>query len=175
MVDHARTAGGPAVRALTFHERAGLLKKLAKHLSADPGGREELSTLSSRTGATGRDSVIDIDGGFGTLFSYASKGTRELPNDVIVMDGPPEPLGRGGTFAGRHVYTSRPEVAVRHRGRRPAHHRIRHPPRERPATALRRRRHSARPPRRPGLGGLHRLRAHRRPSASAPVGGARRI
>ncbi|WP_433500780.1 phenylacetic acid degradation bifunctional protein PaaZ [Sphaerimonospora sp. CA-214678] len=112
MVDHARTVGGPAVRALTFHERAGLLKKLARHLSADSAGKEELYALSSRTGATRRDSMIDIDGGFGTLFSYASKGTRELPNDTIVMDGPPEPLGRGGTFVGQHVYTSRPGVAV---------------------------------------------------------------
>ncbi|MFI2707065.1 phenylacetic acid degradation bifunctional protein PaaZ, partial [Nocardioides sp. CER28] len=109
MVDHARTVGGPAVRALTFHERAALLKQLAKHLSAD---KEAFYALSARTGATARDSMVDIDGGFGTLFSYASKGTRELPNDTVVLDGPPEPLGRGGTFVGQHVYTSRPGVAV---------------------------------------------------------------
>src|SRR6478735_4639785 len=109
MVDHARTVGGPAVRALTFHERAALLKQLAKHLME---GKDELYALSARTGATKRDSMVDIDGGFGTLFSFASKGTRELPNDTVVLDGPLERLGRGGTFVGQHVYTSRPGVAV---------------------------------------------------------------
>jgi oxepin-CoA hydrolase/3-oxo-5,6-dehydrosuberyl-CoA semialdehyde dehydrogenase len=109
MVAHARTTGGPAVRALTFHERAALLKQLAQHLTA---AKDELYALSLHTGATRRDSALDIDGGIGTLFSYASKARRELPNDVIVLDGPTEPLGRGGTFAGRHIYAPRPGVAV---------------------------------------------------------------
>ncbi|KHL18981.1 oxepin-CoA hydrolase/3-oxo-5,6-dehydrosuberyl-CoA semialdehyde dehydrogenase [Mumia flava] len=109
MVDHARSVGGPAVRALTFHERAGLLKALGQHLS---GVKDELYALSARTGATRRDSLVDVDGGIGTLFAYASKGRRELPNDTVVLDGAPEPLGRGGTFVGQHVYTSRPGVAV---------------------------------------------------------------
>ncbi|MDT7790256.1 MAG: oxepin-CoA hydrolase / 3-oxo-5,6-dehydrosuberyl-CoA semialdehyde dehydrogenase [Pseudonocardiales bacterium] len=109
MVEHARHAGGPAIRELTFHQRALLLKELAKHLSAD---KDFLYALSSRTGATRRDSMIDIDGGFGTMFSYASKGVRELPNDTVVLDGGPERLGREGTFLGRHLYTSRPGVAV---------------------------------------------------------------
>ncbi|MFA6575211.1 MAG: phenylacetic acid degradation bifunctional protein PaaZ, partial [Nocardioides sp.] len=109
MVAHARTVGGPALRELTFHERAGLLKQLAKHLGA---GKDELYDLSLRTGATRRDSMVDIDGGFGTVFSYASLGTRKLPNDTVVLDGAPEPLGKGGTFVGQHLYTSRPGVAV---------------------------------------------------------------
>jgi len=109
MVDHARTTGGPAVRSLTFHERAGLLKALAKHLD---GAKDELYALSLHTGATRRDAMIDVDGGIGTLFSYASKGARELPNDTIVLDGDLERLSRGGTFVGQHVYSSRPGVAV---------------------------------------------------------------
>ncbi|BCB76709.1 phenylacetic acid degradation bifunctional protein PaaZ [Phytohabitans flavus] len=109
MTDHARRVGGPAIRALTFHERALKLKELAKHLSAD---KDDLYALSLRTGATPRDGMVDIDGGFGTLFSYASKGTRELPNDTIVLDGGHEALGKGGTFVGQHVYTSRLGVAV---------------------------------------------------------------
>ena len=109
MTAHARQVGGPALRELTFHERAGLLKQLAKHLSSD---KDELYALSLRTGATQRDSMIDIDGGFGTVFRYASKGTRELPNDTIVLDGGLERLGKTGVFAGQHVYTSRPGVAV---------------------------------------------------------------
>jgi oxepin-CoA hydrolase/3-oxo-5,6-dehydrosuberyl-CoA semialdehyde dehydrogenase len=33
MLSHARNVGGPALRAMTFHERAALLKSLAKRLS----------------------------------------------------------------------------------------------------------------------------------------------
>src|SRR4051794_29387589 len=109
MTDHARSVGGPALRGLTFHERAGLLKAMGKHLT---GVKDELYELSFRTGATRRDSMVDIDGGIGTVFSYGSKGTRELPNDTVVLDGPAEQLGREGTFLGQHIYTSRPGVAV---------------------------------------------------------------
>ncbi len=109
MVRHAREVGGPALRELTFHERAGLLKALAKHLGE---GKDELYALSACTGATRRDTAVDVDGGFGTLFSYASKGARELPNDTVHLDGPLERLGRQGGFVGQHVYTSRPGVAV---------------------------------------------------------------
>ena len=106
---HARDIGGPALRELTFTQRAGLLKAVARHLT---GVTDELFALSARTGATRRDSSVDIDGGIGTVFSFASKAARELPADTVVLDGPPEPLGRGGTFVGQHLYTSRPGVAV---------------------------------------------------------------
>jgi oxepin-CoA hydrolase / 3-oxo-5,6-dehydrosuberyl-CoA semialdehyde dehydrogenase len=109
MVDHARQVGGPVVRAMTFHERAAALKALAKHLNED---KDLFYELSACTGATRRDSLVDVDGGIGTLFSYASKGTRELPNDTVVLDGGLERLGREGSFVGQHVYTSRPGVAV---------------------------------------------------------------
>lgn len=109
MVRHARDVGGPAVRRLTFHERALLLKELALHLG---GLKDEFYALSFRTGATKRDSFVDIDGGIGTLFSYASKGRRELPNDTVMLDGGVEPLSRNGTFVGQHLYTSRTGVAV---------------------------------------------------------------
>src|SRR4029453_680075 len=109
MVDRARTVGGPAIRSLTFHERAGILKAVAKHLGED---KEALYALSARAGATLRDSQVDIDGGIGTTFSYASKGTRELPNDTVILDGATEQLGRTGVFVGQHVDTSRPGVAV---------------------------------------------------------------
>jgi oxepin-CoA hydrolase / 3-oxo-5,6-dehydrosuberyl-CoA semialdehyde dehydrogenase len=108
-VEHGRTVGGPALQALTFHQRASLLKGLGKQLMAD---KDQFYPLSTATGATRRDSAIDIDGGIGTLLSYASKGTRELPNDTIYLDGATEALGRAGTFVGQHIYTSRPGVAV---------------------------------------------------------------
>jgi oxepin-CoA hydrolase/3-oxo-5,6-dehydrosuberyl-CoA semialdehyde dehydrogenase len=109
MVRFARDVGGPALADLTFHQRAALLKALARHLMAETEG---LYALSARTGATRRDSAIDIDGGIGTLFSFASKATRELPDDVVYVDGAVEPLSRGGTFVGQHLYVSRPGVAV---------------------------------------------------------------
>ncbi|REJ06069.1 phenylacetic acid degradation bifunctional protein PaaZ [Microbacterium bovistercoris] len=109
MVDYARRVGGPAIRPLTFHERATTLKELALMLGQH---KDEFYALSARTGATRRDSMVDIDGGIGTMFSYASKGKRELPNDVVYLDGAVERLGKGGTFLGQHVYMSRPGVAV---------------------------------------------------------------
>ncbi|QII04513.1 phenylacetic acid degradation bifunctional protein PaaZ [Rhodococcoides fascians A25f] len=109
MVDYARTVGGPALAALTFHERAALLKQLGLTLMA---GKEEFYQLSRHTGATTRDSGVDIDGGFGTVLSYASKARRELPNETVYLDGAIEQLGKKGTFLGQHIYTSRRGVAV---------------------------------------------------------------
>ncbi|WP_067598398.1 phenylacetic acid degradation bifunctional protein PaaZ [Nocardiopsis listeri] len=109
MVEYARTVGGPTLRELTFHQRAGILKELAKHLM---GYKDEFYALSHRTGATARDTMVDVDGGFGTLFSFSSKGRRELPNAKVILDGPLEQLSKGGTFVAQHVYTSRPGVAV---------------------------------------------------------------
>ena len=109
MTSYAKRVGGPALRELTFHERAVLLKELGKHLTA---AKDEFHALSLRTGATPRDGMVDIEGGIGTLFGIASKATRELPNDIVVLDGGLERLGREGTFVGQHVYASRPGVAV---------------------------------------------------------------
>jgi oxepin-CoA hydrolase / 3-oxo-5,6-dehydrosuberyl-CoA semialdehyde dehydrogenase len=109
MLDHAREQGGPALRKLTFHERAHMLKALANAIMAR---KEELYALNYDTGATRTDGWIDIEGGAGTLFSFSSKGRRELPNQRILVDGAMEPLSKGGTFVGQHVYTSLQGVAV---------------------------------------------------------------
>jgi oxepin-CoA hydrolase/3-oxo-5,6-dehydrosuberyl-CoA semialdehyde dehydrogenase len=100
MLDHGRRVGGPALRRMTFHERARLLKALATYLTAR---KEEFYRVSAATGATKGDSWIDIDGGFGTLFTYASKGRRELPDEPFYVDGPAEALSKGGSFVGRHI------------------------------------------------------------------------
>src|SRR5690348_161384 len=97
---HAREVGGPNLRRLTFHERAALLKTLAKHLS---DRKEELYGLSYATGATKSDSWIDIDGGIATLFVYASKGMRELPDAHVYVDGATESLSKSGGFIGQHI------------------------------------------------------------------------
>ncbi|MDC7788322.1 phenylacetic acid degradation bifunctional protein PaaZ [Rhodoplanes sp. TEM] len=108
-VRFSREVGGPALRALTFHERADRLKALAAFLSER---KEQLYTLSADTGATRRDNFFDIDGGIGTLFAYASRGRRELPAERFVIDGDTEALSRGGTFMGLHVLTPLNGVAV---------------------------------------------------------------
>ncbi|HEX5462070.1 MAG TPA: phenylacetic acid degradation bifunctional protein PaaZ [Steroidobacteraceae bacterium] len=99
-LDHARRVGGPNLRRLGFHERAALLKALAKHLT---DRKEELYALSYATGATKSDSWIDIDGGIATLFVYASKGMRELPDAHVYLDGATEALSKSGGFVGQHI------------------------------------------------------------------------
>ncbi len=108
-LDHGRAVGGPALRGLTFHQRAALLKSLGSYLREH---REDLYALSTRTGATLGDSKFDVDGGIAVLSAYASKGTRELPNGTVYVEGNVEPLGRGGTFVGQHICTSLHGVAV---------------------------------------------------------------
>ncbi|APZ35352.1 phenylacetic acid degradation bifunctional protein PaaZ [Microbacterium aurum] len=108
-VAHARTVGQESLGALTFHQRALLLKQFALALQ---DRKDELYALSACAGATARDCATDVDGGIGVLFTYASKGRRELPNARVVVDGPAEPLSKDGSFLGRHVYTRLPGVAV---------------------------------------------------------------
>jgi oxepin-CoA hydrolase/3-oxo-5,6-dehydrosuberyl-CoA semialdehyde dehydrogenase len=109
MLDHARKVGGPALRQMTFHQRAWMLKDLANAIMAR---KEELYELSYATGATRTDGWIDIEGGAGTLFSFSSKGRRELPNGRVLINGAMEPLSKGGSFVGQHVYTSLQGAAV---------------------------------------------------------------
>ena len=109
MVDYARKTGGPALRAMTFHQRAFMLKDLAKCLMEHKRAFYAASTL---TGATRSDSWVDIDGGISTLFVFSSKGRREMPNDVVMVDGPAETISRHGTFTGQHIYGPRHGVAV---------------------------------------------------------------
>ena len=108
-LEHGRAVGGPALRELTFHQRAALLKDVGRMLREH---REELYAISARTGATLFDSRFDIDGGIGVLLGYASKAKRELPNETVVVEGAPEPLGRGGQFLGQHILSPLRGVAV---------------------------------------------------------------
>lgn len=100
MTDFARTIGGPTLRRLTFHERARMLKALAQFLGER---KDAYYALSAATGATKADSWIDIDGGIGTLYVYASKGRRDLPNEPFYVDGGTEAISKGGSFIGRHI------------------------------------------------------------------------
>ena len=65
MLDYARSVGNPKLRQMTFHERARMLKEMAKYLMER---KEEFYKLSEATGATKTDSWVDIEGGIGNFF-----------------------------------------------------------------------------------------------------------
>lgn len=109
MLDFARNTGGPALRGMTFHDRAKMLKSLAVELGKH---KRELYDLSFASGATQADHMIDIDGGVGTMFVFASKGRREMPDAHVYLDGEVEQLSRNGTFLGQHICTPLQGVAV---------------------------------------------------------------
>ena len=108
-LEYGRATGGPALRELTFHQRAALLRSLGAALREH---RDELYALSARAGSTLYDARFDVDGGIGVLLSYASKARRELPNDTVYAEGAAEPLGKGGQFLGQHILTPLRGVAV---------------------------------------------------------------
>jgi oxepin-CoA hydrolase / 3-oxo-5,6-dehydrosuberyl-CoA semialdehyde dehydrogenase len=108
-LDYARNTGLAGLLALNFQQRAARLKALAKFLMER---KETLYAISAHTGATRVDSWIDIEGGAGTLFAYASMGSSELPSSNIVHEGPAVPLGKKGGFAGTHILVPRRGVAV---------------------------------------------------------------
>ena len=110
-VSHGRDIGGPALRELTFHQRASILRNVGKMLLADDA-KEQLYDLSYCTGATRSDSWIDIEGGAGVLMSYASKARRELPNSTVAVDGATEALSRDESFSAVHILTPRKGVEL---------------------------------------------------------------
>ena len=106
---HARSVGGANLRKLTFHERGEMLKALAQYLMEH---KKEFYELSTQTGATRADSWVDIDGGISTLFVFSSKGRREMPNDFVYLDGPPERISKNGTFTAQHIFTPKLGAAI---------------------------------------------------------------
>ncbi len=109
MLDHARSIGGTALRAMGLHDRARMLKALSGYLD---NRKEELYALNPLTGATRRDGWVDIDGGIGTMGLIASKGRREMPDGDIYLDGDIEKLSRNGSLLGQHICTPLQGVAV---------------------------------------------------------------
>jgi len=108
ILDYARKTGNPALRRMTFPERGRMLRALAVHL------REHLDKfyrISYLTGATRADSWIDLEGGIGNLFSYASL-RRKFPNEPFCLDGEGHSLGKAGTFMGQHLLVPKEGVAI---------------------------------------------------------------
>ncbi len=108
MLDYGRRVGGPALRKMTFHERGRMLKALALHMH---GIRKKFYPVSYQTGATKGDSWIDIDGGIGTLFAYASL-RKNFPNETYYVDGEAAGLSKGGSFIGHHIMVPKRGIAV---------------------------------------------------------------
>lgn len=108
-VAYARKTGVPALMRMDFQKRAQRLKALAAYLMER---KEELYEISHLTGATRPDSWVDVEGGIGTLFAYASIGGRELPSSNVLHEGPAMALGKRGGFAGTHILVPRGGVAV---------------------------------------------------------------
>jgi oxepin-CoA hydrolase/3-oxo-5,6-dehydrosuberyl-CoA semialdehyde dehydrogenase len=108
MMNYARTIGGSTLRKMTFQERGLMLKKLALHLIKRKGAFYE---MSAKTGATKVDSWIDIEGGIGNLFAYASL-RKQFPNQPFYVDGDAAPLSREGSFIGHHICVPKQGVAI---------------------------------------------------------------
>ncbi len=105
--NYARTVGGPALRKMTFHERGNMLKALAFYLMER---KNVYYDWSYKTGATKVDSWIDIEGGIGNLFAYASL-RRQFPNERYYVDGEMAKLSKNGTFGGHHIMVPKEGVA----------------------------------------------------------------
>ncbi|MGZ5250624.1 MAG: phenylacetic acid degradation bifunctional protein PaaZ [Caldimonas sp.] len=108
-LSHARKTGVPALMAMDFQQRAARLKALAAYVNER---KEALYEISRHTGATRADSWVDIEGGTGTLYAYASMGGNELPSGNVVHEGPAVSIGKKGHFAGTHILVPRGGVAV---------------------------------------------------------------
>lgn len=108
MCEYARTVGGPKLRKMTFQERGLMLKALAMHLISK---KEEFYKVSWATGATRVDSWVDIEGGIGNLFAYASL-RRQFPNETYCYDGDAARLSKNNTFIGHHICVPKEGVAI---------------------------------------------------------------
>lgn len=108
MLEYARTVGGPKLRKMTFQERGLMLKALALHLLSK---KEEFYKISWATGATRTDSWVDIEGGIGNLFAYASL-RRQFPNETFCYEGDVARLSKNNTFIGHHICVPKEGVAI---------------------------------------------------------------
>ncbi len=108
-LDHARRQGGPALRALSFAERGGLLKSMCDAIQAH---RDELLDLAIANGGNTRsDAKFDLDGATFTLATYADLG-KGLGDARWLIDGDGITLGRTPRFHGQHLRVPRHGVAV---------------------------------------------------------------
>lgn len=108
MLEYARSVGGPKLRKMTFQERGLMLKALAMHLLSK---KDVFYKISWATGATKIDSWVDIEGGIGNLFTYASL-RRQFPNETFCYEGDVAKLSKNNTFIGHHICVPKEGVAI---------------------------------------------------------------
>lgn len=108
ILDYGRKTGGTPLRKMTFQERGNMLKKLALYLTKK---KEQFYEVSYMTGATRADSWVDIEGGFGNLFSNASL-RKNFANQSFHVDGEFVDISRGGSFAAQHIMVPKRGVAI---------------------------------------------------------------
>ncbi len=108
MADYARKVGNKNLRKMTFQQRGLMLKALALHMN---DLRKKYYPMSYLTGATKSDSWVDIEGGIGTLFAYASL-RKQFGNEPHFVEGEHAALSKNGTFIGQHILVPKRGVAV---------------------------------------------------------------
>ncbi len=108
MMHYARTKGGQKLRKMTFQQRGQMIKALALFLHKN---KDKYYPISYQTGATKGDSWIDIDGGIGTLFAYASL-RKQFPDEAYYVDGEAASLSKTGSFIGHHIMVPKRGVAI---------------------------------------------------------------
>ena len=77
ILKHAHDVGGPALRAMSFEERAGLLKAMSRALYAQREALIEVAMING--GNTRKDAKFDIDGATATLISGAINDPSDKP------------------------------------------------------------------------------------------------
>lgn len=108
ILEYGRDKGGKSLREMTFPKRGLMLKSLALFLQEK---KERYYEVSYATGATRADSWIDIEGGIGNLFTYASL-RREFADQPFHIDGSSIKLSQAGTFSGQHIMVPKQGLAV---------------------------------------------------------------
>src|SRR5215831_15869352 len=108
-LEFARSKGGPALRQLTYMQRADLLSKIGEVLTANRDEYFRLSLLN--LGATQADAFFDVDGALYTMKYYVKIG-RALAEGKLIKEGAVVPLSKTGVFVGQHFLVPSKGVAV---------------------------------------------------------------
>ncbi len=109
VLEYGRSVGYKNLASRTFYDRGEMLKKVALYLLER---KKKYYELSYKTGATHADSWVDIEGGFGTFFTYSGLAKRMLPNTPFWVDGETQKISANGTFLGTHILTPSEGVSV---------------------------------------------------------------
>ncbi|MDO8605982.1 MAG: 3,4-dehydroadipyl-CoA semialdehyde dehydrogenase [Phaeospirillum sp.] len=108
-LEHARAKGGPALRALTFAGRAGLINAVAAVLTEN---RDRYNAIAlANSGNTAMDAMLDVDGGIGTLKYYAAIG-RKLGEVHTLAEAGGDQLSKDENFRSMHLWTTVHGAAV---------------------------------------------------------------